>query len=261
MKTLLVGDCQPDHVFVQSDPDAPSEVQFENDVARALACLYPKHRCIPFTGSFRGEDGCYQPDLALVAKDLSHWFVIEVELLSHSLEYHVLPQVRAFHGGDPQADCVSQLASRLPLDVGTAQSLVQFVPRAVAVVANKSDFGWLKAFQALSVQMLTVSVYRSRHDVVAVEIDGVLEAIAEHLGFGRYSATDRSLRFPKDVRIPAGMVQIFDPGGVLSSWIVSPAADSLWVTKEVGVPNIAHGALIQLIRTAEGRLSLRRPIL
>ena len=82
MKTLLVGDCKPDHVFILSDPDAPSESQFEFEVAKALACLYPKHRCIPFTGSFRYGDRCYQPDLALISKDLSHWFVIEVELLS-----------------------------------------------------------------------------------------------------------------------------------------------------------------------------------
>jgi hypothetical protein len=88
----------------------------------------------------------------------------------------------------------------------------------------------------------------------------VLEVITEHVGFGQYSATDRSLRFPKDVRVPTGTVQIFDPGGALSSWIVSPAADALWVTKEVGAPNIVHGAFIQLIRTAEGRLSLRRPV-
>jgi hypothetical protein len=259
MKTLLVGDCKPDHVFFLSDPDAPSESQFEYEVAKALACLYPKHRCIQFTGSFRYEDRCYQPDLALVAKDLSHWFVLEVELLSHSLENHVLPQVRAFQSGDPQPDCVNQLANRLPIDVGKAQSLVQFVPRAVAVVANKRDFVWAKALQTLSVQMLSVSIYRSTQDVVAVEIDGMLEAIAEHLGFGQYSATDRSLRFPKDVRLPAGTVQIFDPGGALASWTVSPAADAVWVTKEIGVPDISQGVYIQLIKTAEGRFSFRRP--
>ena len=81
MKTLLVGNCSPEHVFMLNDPDGPSESQFEYEVAKALgsACI-PRHRCIQFPGDFRYGDRCYQPDLALVAKDLSHWFVIEVEL-------------------------------------------------------------------------------------------------------------------------------------------------------------------------------------
>ncbi len=117
-----------------------------------------------------------------------------------------------------------------------------------------------KALQVLSVQMLSVSIYKSTQNIVAVEIDGMLEAVSEHLGFGQYSATDRSLRFPRDVRIPHGYDPDFRPRErSLSSWTVSPAADATWVTKDIGVPDIPHGAYIQLIKTAEGRLSLRRP--
>jgi hypothetical protein len=134
------------------------------------------------------------------------------------------------------------------------------VPRAVAVITNKENAVWSKALQVLSIQMLSVSIHKSTQDIVAVEIDGMLEAISEHLGFGKYSATDRSLRFPRDVRIPHGPIQIFDPAGSLSSWTVSPTADATWVTKDIGVPDIPHGAFIQIIKTAEGRLSLRRPV-
>ncbi len=261
MKTLLVGECKPEHVFFLSDPDAPSEAQFELDVAKALACLYPNHRCISFTGSFRHGDRVFRPDLALVAKDYSHWFVIEVELLTHSLHNHVLPQVRAFKSGEPQPDCVTQLAVRLGIGCGEAQSLLHLVPKEVAVVANKSDYGWERTLKGSGVQMIVVSVYKSAQDAVAVEIEGDLEAAVESLGFGQYSATDRSLRFRKDIRLPAGTVQLFDPAGGLSSWNVVQGPDAVWVTKAVGVPNLPHNAHIQVMKTIEGRLSLRRPTL
>src|ERR1700730_17442443 len=102
MRTIMVGDCHVDRVYRQSDPDAPSESEFEFCVARALSCVYPDFRCVVFNGSFRYDDRTYRPDLALVANDFSHWFLIEVELVSHSFEGHVLPQVQAFRYGTPE---------------------------------------------------------------------------------------------------------------------------------------------------------------
>ena len=164
----------------------------------------------------------------------------------------MLPQVRAFKSGDLQPDCESQLCIGLDINLGTAKSLIQFVPREVAVVANKSDYGWAKMLPALSVQMISVSIYPSLLGIAAVEVDGMLEAATESLGFGQYSATDCSLRFPKDVRLPHGTVQLFDPAGGLASWSVVPGNDAIWVTKEIGVPDLPNGAYIQVMKTIEG---------
>jgi hypothetical protein len=258
MKTLLVGDRSPDNVFILSDPDAPTEAEFELEVAKALSWMYPRHVCIPFSGSFRHGTRCYRPDLALVAKDGSHWFVIEVELVSHSFENHVLPQIRAFQSGEPEPDCASQISKMLGLSQEQAQVLIEQIPRTIAVIANKLDHSWSKALATISVQMLAVSIYRSDKGIVAVEVDGMLESVAEHLGFGYFSATDRSLRFPKSAKIPDGILQVFDPEGSLSFWVSTRATDAIWLTKEVGLPDFTQGACIQLIRTAEGRLSFRR---
>src|SRR5689334_16688900 len=97
-------------------------------------CIYPNHNCFTFGGTFKLEDNVSRPDLALVAKDLSHWFVIEVELISHSLEGHVLPQVRTFRYGEPQRDCISVLSDALTLDRFQSEQFVHSVPRTVAVI-------------------------------------------------------------------------------------------------------------------------------
>lgn len=241
-----------------ADPDVVSESELEWYVARVLRKVYGEYDCVVFGGTFCYDERAFKPDLALVAKDRSHWFVIEVELTSHSLEHHVLPQVRAFRYGIPQADCVGILARELKISRDQAETLVRFVPHSVAVIANKTDNDWAVALWSHGVQMLTVLVFKSATGGVAIEVDGTLEVVAENLGFARYSATDRSLRFPRGVRIPDGKIEINDPTGVRSTWTVKNAEESVWITKDAGVPDIEHGSCVQLVLTYGKGVSMRR---
>jgi len=61
----------------------------------------PHYRCIPFRADFSFDNQVKRSDLALVHQSLSHWFVVEIELVSHSLMGHVVPQVRCFRYGEP----------------------------------------------------------------------------------------------------------------------------------------------------------------
>lgn len=129
---------------------------------------------------------------------------------------------------------------------------------STAYPPNRREPTWDVALRAHDVQLLTVSVFRSPAGD-AIEIEGSFEVLKENLGFGRYSATDRSMRFPRTLRLPVGRVQINDASGSLSWWMVVQDGEATWVTKETGVPNIAHDASVQLIRTMDGRVSLRQP--
>lgn len=260
MKTLLVGDCDPDRAFRLSDPDAYSEAEFEHTVVRALAWLYPRYHCILFGGTFLLDGvGSKRPDLALIAADLSHWFVIEVELTSHSLDHHVLPQVRAFIYGEPQRDCVSVIEQKLKIPRDRAGTLVHFVPRSVAVVANKRDETWATAFRALNAQMLVVSVFHSVKGGVALSVEGDLQAVSESIAFGTYSAVDRSCKFASNVRVPRGEIQLVDDSGVVATWEAVDGESSLWITKVLGIPDLPHRATVQLLRAYDGRLILKCP--
>ncbi len=259
MRRLLVGNCSTTSMYTLADPDEPLEAEFEIAVAKVLSCSYPGYQCVVFGGRFRYDDRMYKPDLALVARDYSHWFVIEVELASHSFDQHVLPQAKAFRYGEPQADCGGILARELAITQSQADTLLRFVPRSVAVIVNRPDTPWQSALKAHDVQILTVSIFRTSGGSEAVSIDGALEAVEEHLGFGEYSVTDRSLRFPRSVRLPLGEVMIDDPGGAASLWRVTQSTAATWLTKDVGAPSLPHGALIQIVRTFGGRLSLRPP--
>lgn len=259
MSTILIGDCAANNLFEIWDADAARETEFELIVAKALMCIYPTYHCFPFSGTFKLEDNVSRPDIALVAKDMSHWFVIEVELISHSLEGHVLPQIRTFRYGEPQPDCISVLARELKMDRSQIKTFVMTVPRTVAVIANKRHRDWEIALRSLDAQLLTVSAFNSPAGTQAVEVDGRLVAQQEHVGFGQYVATDRSLRFHYGVSLPDGEIMVDDFAGAGSIWTVTRDTSFAWVTKNRGTPDLVHGSYVQIVRVFGGRFSIKRP--
>lgn len=257
MRTMMVSPCQADQVFALCDPDLPSETEFEAVTLRAFGCLFPQYQCVVFGGRFLYEDDIRKPDLAMVARDRSHWFVVEVELVSHSLERHVLPQVRAFRYGEPQADCAIILSRELAIDLGEAMTLVQRVPRAVVVVANRMKPDWEHSIRAHQGQVLIVTRFANSAGREAFEVAGSLGAVKESIGFGVYSATDTMLRFASSIAIPDGHLQIEAPGGVTSLWRVYRDARHAWVIKEAGRMDLSDGEHVQLVRALDGRITMR----
>jgi hypothetical protein len=258
LKKLMTGDCHQDNIFQQIDPTQYVEIDFEAEVVKALTCLYPDYLCGVFAGAFMFEGERRIADLALIHKSLSHWFVIEVELAGHSFEHHVLPQARCFRYGDPEYSCVTSLVRGFEsLSRHQAEQLLDYVPRYVAIVGNLPDLSWTRALRVLDVQYLTVSIYRDRNGRSAHEVDGRLIARDENLGFARYSATDNCLRIPKGCGLMTGNIQIVDQFGSLASWTIRENAGVLWISKDRGPALIEHESYVQIIRSLEGRISIR----
>ena len=175
--------CVKERLLNRSDPDAPDEAEFEYHVAAVLDCVYKQqYRCVTFSGSFTYEGETYRPDLALVAFDFSHWFIIEVELLAHSFERHVMPQVRAFRYGEPKQDGIRQLSEQLEISSSSAETLILHVPRSVAVVVNKWDAVWETSLRSHGIQLLAVTTFRSDIGVNALDPKATWKSIKRALG-------------------------------------------------------------------------------
>lgn len=258
MKLFIGGKCSNDTAFDLVDPSGFSEGEFEAHAIKALVCAFPDYRVIPFRADFSFDNQVKRSDLALVHQSLSHWFVVEVELVSHSLMGHVVPQVRCFRYGEPFGSCADLLCEAIPeLDYNRAVSFLQFIPRSVLVVVNRHNAEWISCFRGLDAQMITVTVYRRKDGTIAHEIDGSLTVAKENLGFFRYSASDRSIRIPSTVVLELeGQVRIEDPYGAVGTWIASRSEDGLWLTKETGDPGFPHNEMLQVLRTSSGILKL-----
>ena len=258
MRSLLVGECHPSNKFVIVDPTQFLEGDFEAEVVKALSCLEPEYLCGVFSGAFVLDGECRVADLALVHKTLSHWFVVEVELAGHSLESHVLPQVRCFRYGDPEKSCATSLQRAFDiLSRDQAFSILNYIPRYVAVVSNLADPVWMTKLNAVDVQCIAVSVYRDEKGRTAHEVEGKLVARSKSLGFARFSAIDNCLRISKRCGLPVGHIQIVDQFGNLGNWTVHEETNTLWVRKERGPALIPHDSYVQIIRRLDGRISLR----
>ncbi|MGH9647063.1 MAG: hypothetical protein ACRD4E_09630, partial [Bryobacteraceae bacterium] len=136
MRLVLLENWEPADVLSLEDPSVPDEAEFTKFVVAGLRAAFPQYHCVAFTGRFMRDEETRRPDLALVARDHSHWFIVEVELISHSLPGHVLPQIRTFVFGKPGPECGRQLAAAVGIEEGQGRTLVDYVPRAVIVVAN-----------------------------------------------------------------------------------------------------------------------------
>lgn len=259
MKKLMAGDCHDDNIFHLVDPTAFVEIDFEAEVVKALTCLQPDYWCSVFAGTFLLEGERRTADLALLHRSLSHWFVVEVELAGHSLEGHVLPQVRCFRYGEADDSCITSLTRSFNSVITRAQAatVLHYIPRYVAVISNMPDAEWTTSLRALDVQHLTVSVYRDRNGRSAHEMEGRLVARTESLGFARFSAIDNCLRINKGCDLPVGRIQIIDQFGNLGDWTVHEGASVLWIRKDRGPALISHNCYVQIIRTFDGRVSLR----
>lgn len=260
MRTLLTGECRPENIFQLVDPSAFYEIEFEAEVVKALTCLMPDYHCGVFAGEFLYDGDRRSADLALIHRTMSHWFVVEVELASHSFEHHVMPQVRCFRYGEPAHACISSLCRGFPgLSRDDAQRLLDYIPRGVAVVSNVYDHNWHPTLRTLDVHFLTVSVFKDHTGKTAHEVRGRLAVLKENLGFGEFSRRDNSLRLPKSCGLPLGLLQIEDHNGAPSLWTARADGTSIWLTKNEGMSLFKHGAHIQVIRTVDGRIMLREP--
>lgn len=260
MKHLVTTNGSTSSVFNLLDPDEPLEREFEKAVIQALPLTFKGYQCFKFNGTFEHDGRRSRPDLALIAQDLSHWFVVEVELRSHSLHGHVIPQVRTIQYGRPLDDCAMSMSRILGVSPEQGRTMMHMLPRRVAVVANRFDEEWATALRAVEVQMLSVHAFRSSDSHEAYLVEGLLLADMEHLGFGMFSATDNAVRFSTHlIRIPGGVVQIQDPTSAVAEWSVTKTPSAVWITKVRGTPSPAfvNGRFIQLLRTQKGQLIFR----
>lgn len=260
MKTLLTGPCHRDNIFTLVDPTSFSEAEFEAEVHRALHCLMPEYHCRVFSGAFVHEGETRKPDIVLVHRTLSHWFVVEVELVGHSLEGHVLPQLRCFRFGYPHPTCTTSLHSAIPeLSREQAQTLLDTVPYSAICIANIRDPEWAATFRGLDVELLVLSVYEGQERRRAYELEGKLSIRQESLGFAQYFATHSAIRVPKSIPLPTGYLQIIDQFGTMTEWTVIDDSEFLWMSKNDGAALIPHQAWVQIIRNVGGRLAIKVP--
>ena len=123
----------------------------------------PDFDVAPFKLPVRASDGTVcKPDLALIAADRSCWFVIEVELASHSLARHIIPQVTVFVDGDYNVEHARYLASRLNgHNTWALEYMMKYKRPGIMVVVDSDSIErqWSRELRSANVTLTYIEVF------------------------------------------------------------------------------------------------------
>ena len=247
-----------------TQPGTLSEAEFERLLQQQAHHLFPNHVMVPYRRDVESDDYVRRPDFALIQREYRSWWVVEVELVHHSLTHHVLPQVACFAAGTygPHlAPVFAQSSSQLDRSLLTA--MLKGAPPRVLVIANAYSDEWDRTLTPYGAVLCVVQVFRSgrnRHiyDYVPVALDGPAEVLS-------ICRRDRTMPRLLIVDSPASLAYLPDSAlsiyynGARSDWTVFPVADRVWLNPLTQSPLPEGLRQVELIRESDGRLAFRAP--
>ena len=150
MAKILLGD----EWFDELASTSLYESEFETILFQEAARIFPEYYAVPFKSIVLSEDGDAKADFALIHRDYRSWWVVEAEMGHHSLEGHVLPQVRRLSRAIyPDAEAEYLCGQDSILDSARVREMIKGGHPRVLVVVNIPVPGWkeqLRPFNAVS---------------------------------------------------------------------------------------------------------------
>ena len=140
MRPFLVE--SPPRIFEPSTPAVES--QFEEQVLRVTSELMPNYAVASWKPLIRDWHGHgAKPDLAMISRDLESWYVVEVELSSHSVSGHIAPQLETLGNGVYDSSLLPSLQKSFPSeDVASLAQMIRRDPGLLCIVDQYTDRIW-----------------------------------------------------------------------------------------------------------------------
>ena len=140
MRPFLVE--SPPRIFRPQVPD--TEKDFENQVLRVASEIMPGFTAASWKPIIRDRHGHgARPDLAMIARDLESWYVIEVELAAHSVPRHIAPQLETLGNGVYDSSLLPSLQKAFPSESTEALTrMVRREPGLLCIADQYTDRIW-----------------------------------------------------------------------------------------------------------------------
>ena len=150
------------------------ESEYEQVIWHNRGELFPRWIAVWFKTDVAGEDGAIKrPDLALIDHEYRKWWIVEIELSHHSLNTHVLPQVKAFRTACyTHAHANYLYAKDSSLDLARLSEMMLGLPPEVLVIADRNDTDWKQGLLSIGVQLCIVEPFRDPSDHLMLRVNG-----------------------------------------------------------------------------------------
>jgi hypothetical protein len=223
------------------------EIIFERLILNHAAQIFPGYFCLPFKNTVTSADfGDGHADLAIIDFLYRRWWVIEVETIDHSLNAHVVPQMKTLMDAEYKpalADQFSKLNSSLSLN--QLKRLFATVSPLFCVIANAYDTLWDQTLSRYGITFIAVEVFRSINNKPALRVSSELENMPSTL----LSEVTFATQYPNVIKVERSgalsqssdaEIQIFVDGQI-TSWKVLDVDHTIWLIPQGGYPLESRG--------------------
>jgi hypothetical protein len=248
--------------YEQMDPSALYESEFENLVLEQAPLLYPEFYAIPFKPVVFSEDDAAKPDFVLIDKEYRNWWVVEVEMIYHSLTSHVLPQIKTLSQatyGEQEAILLSRQDARLHLE--KLRDMMKGKQPQVLVVLNASKSEWIAPLMRYDAILSFCEVFRSITGRWLLRVDGAYPQQQASVLSSCY--VDPIMRQFLVVESPASLdvrphqrVRIFYEGGI-TEWERIDSQDTIWLNS-LAINPLSPKQKYDLLRRSDGEFVIQQ---
>jgi hypothetical protein len=174
------------------------ETEFENCIKHYIDKIFPDFYSFQFKKDVKYNGSIKRPDLAMLKKDYSDWWIIEAELKQHPLN-HVKPQVETFINGEYNyiitADYIRKQIKnlyKLNLDIEKIRNLIlEKTPKVMVIVDDEND-EWENELKSIGANLCTLQTFKAFNGNQAYRLVGNYPIIETSRSHCRYHKTFRN---------------------------------------------------------------------
>jgi hypothetical protein len=243
--------------------DSIYESDLEDLIIAHSASLYPNFWVIKYKRVIESEYGTAKPDLAFIEKNYRIWYLCEVELGTHDLSGHVVPQIMVFSNarvGDTEAQYI---AGREPhLNAVQLAAMMKGEAPGVVVLVNHFDQSWRRILGQWGALVGFIEIYRDTAQRIILRINGDDLSIPEEIL--SECMRDPVLRNALKVSSPAPLEQRGTPRldlwyeGARTSWKMLRAGGTCWLLPLARFPLNPRDQRFTIIADANDQLWLKK---
>jgi hypothetical protein len=149
------------------------ETEFEHILFQEAAHIFPEYHPVPFKTIVLSEDGDAKADFALIHKGYRTWWVVEAEMGHHSLDLHVIPQVRRLSRANYTDTEAQYLSDQAPaLDCAQIKEMIKGQQPRVLVVVNVPVSGWREHICPFGAALAIFQIFRSQFNRYMYRLNG-----------------------------------------------------------------------------------------
>ena len=243
--------------------DSIYESDLEDLIISQASVLYPNYQVMKYKRIINSEYGTAIPDLAFIEKSYRGWYLCEVELGSHDLFGHVIPQVSVFCNARVGAAEASYIAGKeSTLNEEQLAAMMKGVPPGVLVLVNTFDLLWRQAISKWGALVGFIELYRDQAQRLIMRINGDDLRMPEEV----VSECIRDELLPNALRVsaPAAIDEIANPDlelwyeGGRTLWKVLRAGGSCWLLPKERCPLGQKDQRFIITREANARIKLEK---